>query len=380
MKKTRLMLTAFTMTIRCLLSVVGALGLLYFLSYPDSILPPNPNIAYVQGFTLYEIKPIIWVLPMLFMELVSICGRRRNFVWFFGMLSVLLSGVIAYPVLKAWAPEWVTPTFEYEDGKLTMGLFYFSIILFVSYIFRCGLFVYLFREKKQQADESGTVEADVLDPSAALTVQEIIALPQREAPRFLFAAPDGSAVARFLELMHRLGISRLRRWAFFFSLALLLVAWFFFYPQPSEEQAFNRDRARMYEHVQKPNGRLMATRGAVHAACRVLRKVADGDLFTGKSVQEAEEWLQLDRAPANYRAILRDDADLPLASTDAIFESRTRFFTVQDGKRFVVLFVRMKADGVHINVAEMVDAGWNAVMDDKRRRFGSDISSRFFSR
>lgn len=374
------MLPSLLIFLRSLLSVMGAAALLFFFSYPDTLLPPNPDVDYVEGVTLYDFKPVIWLLPALFMELVSLCGPRRNFVWFTGLLSVFLVAVVAFPVLKAWEPEWVVSTFGYEDGKLTVGLCYFAIFILVSVVIRCGLGAYLFHENWGASDEGSTVQANVLDPSKALTVREIAALPQREAPRFLFGDADQGVIHRFVELMRRLGYSKLRRLLLFFVGLLALVGWFFFYPQPSPQEALHRDLTRMYEHVELPNGSLRATRAAVHAAVRVLRRVSDEELFAGMSVQEAESWLRLDQAPRAYLALLRDSSELELASTDALFESRTRFFTVSDGKRTVVLFVRMNADDSRINVSEMVDAGWNAKVDLLRRRFGSDISARFFSR
>ena len=48
-------------------------------------------------------------------------------------------------------------------------------------------------------------------------------------------------------------------------------------------------------------------------------------------------------------------------------------FSRTDGRRWAVLYIRTNAEGDKINVAEVQDAGWNAVADDKRRRFGMEF-------
>lgn len=366
--------------LRCILTTAGAVALLFTLSYPDSLLPPTPDIDYVQGFTVYNLKPIIWLVPLLFMEIVSCAGAKRNRVWFISMGAVLTGALLACPVLIAHAPEWVTPSFPFEDGKLRMGLFYFAIIMAVSFLLRCGLFVYLFREPNRDDSDEIAMDADALDLSKAHTVREIAANPVHVKPRFLFGDPDQSLIDRFLRLMRNLSLLRRRKYLLFALIVLLAALWFFLYPRPTSAEALQRDLRVMYEHTQLRDGSFRASPRATHAALRVLRYVSDKELFAGKTPAQAEAWLQLQRAPEAYRTQLRDDSELSLASTDAVFESRTRFFTVSDGKRTVVLFIRTNKDGDRINVSETVDAGWNAVADERRRRFGSDIGARFFSR
>ena len=362
------------------LTLAGALALLYALSYPDSLLPPSPDVEYVQGFTVYDIKPIIWLVPLLFMELVSGLGTHRNKVWFMAMGTVLIGGVVVFPVLHAWAPELVTRTLPFEDGKLEWGLFYFALITAASFLLRCGLFVYLFHEPHQDDQDENALDSDVLDPAHALTVREIAAHPVRAKVRFLFGAPDQSVIERFMMLVRRLIFLRRRRGAIYLLLGALLVLWFFLYPQPSPSEALQRDLRVMYEHTRQGDGTCRATSRAVHAALRVLRYVSNKELFAGKTLHQAREWLQVQRAPADYRAQLLDDSDMRLASVDDVFDSRTRFFTVSDGKRTAALFIFTDKEGNHINVSETVDAGWNAIADDRRRKFGTDVSARFFSR
>ena len=374
------MLSAIMLVLRGMLTWVGALALLYTLSYPDSILPPTPDIEYVQGITVYDLKPFMWLIPLLFMELVSGCGSRRNAVWFFALGATLVMGIIAWPVLQANAPEWVHPTLPFEDAKLAVGLGYFTIIFFGSYVFRRVLLNYLFRDPPSDAEDPLAMDAAVLDPKRALTVREIMANPVKSKPRFLFGDADQGLIDRFYELVRRMMRMRAQKcYAEVFGLVALAL-WFWCYPQPDETAALHRDLRVMYEHTQLPNGAFKATHRAVHAAYRVMKHISDHESFAGMSFAEAERWLHIAQAPAAYRKQLRDDRDISLPSVDDTFESRTRFLTVQDGRRIAVLYIRTNAKGDRINISEVQDAGWNAVMDDIRRRYGSDISTGFFGR
>ncbi len=366
--------------IRCILTLVGALALLFALSYPDTLLPPTPDIEYVQGYTLYDFKPVIWGVPLLFMELVSSLGPQRNKIWFFSIITVLIAGVIAFPVLRAWAPELVSRTLPFEDGKLSWGLFYFAIIAAVSFLLRCGLFAYLFHEFPEHNQDENALDANILNPANASTVREIAANPVRTKVRFLFGDADQSIIKRFMAFMHKLTLLRRRRSFYYLLTGALILLWFFLYPQPTTDEALQRDLQVMYEHIQLPDGSYRATPRAVHAALRVMRYVSDTGVLEGETLPQALNWVQVQRAPAQYRNQLLDDSDLRLASIDDVFESRTRFLTVSDGKRTAALFIRTNKEGDRINVCEAVDAGWNAIADDFRRRFGTDVRARFFSR
>ncbi len=365
--------------LRCVLSLIGAFGVLYALSYPDSILPPSPDIEYVTGFTLYDIKPVIWLFPLLFMEVVTVVGPKRNGVWFFSLCTILLGGIIVYPVLQATVPELTAPTLSYEDRKLGWGLFYFAVLLAVSFLFRYGLLAYLLELPRENDDDAALMDVDVLKPEKARTVMQIATDPVRVHPHFRFGDADHHLIDRFVQMMRRLLRSRRRRKGIYATLGLLLALWFFLYPQPSLREAMQRDLRVMYEHRRLPDGNFQATRRAVHAALRVLDYVSSHEVFAGKTFAEAEEWLQIYRAPGAYRRVLLDASDITLASVDSTFESRTRFFTVSDGTRTAVLFVRTDKEGARINVSELVIAGWNAEEDDKRRRYGLDIHGRILS-
>ena len=373
------MLRFISIALRMILCTAGAAVLLYVLSYPDSIMPDNPALDYVQGITYYDFKPWMWLAPFLFMEVVSVAGPRRNLVWFTSLLVVMGLALIAWPVLTATCPELVHPTFEYEDGKLAQGMIYMFCVLGLTMFTRLVVLRFLYPpEPEENENDINSVEADVLDPASALTVREILANPKKAKPHFLFGAADEQRLSGFRAILRRL--QRLSNWktAGWLTLITLVVGWFFFFPQPTAEQALQRDMRTMYQYVKMPDGTRRATFPAVHAAYRVMKHIADGELFANFTRQQAEQWLRLSAVPAAYRAQLRDESDLSVASVDDIFDSRTRFLTVTDGKRITVLYIRTNKEGDIINIAEAQDAGWNARADDIRRRFGSASSNPYY--
>ena len=365
------MLSGIMLAMRLAVAVFGALGLLYVLSYPDSILPPSPDIAYVPGWTVYDVKEWMWVVPLLLMELASAAGKRKNFVWFTAQDGVLVAALWAYPVLRATVPELVEPTFSFEDGKLQQGLVYYGIICVGSVLLRKVLVPALSRNSAEEQQE-GAMDAAVLDPAHALTVREIAAKPRQVRVRFLFGGPDEGLIQAFVRIMRRIGILRALKNLGIALFTIATVLWMFLYPQPNQQEALERDKAVMYESRLTPHGR-EGTPRAVHAAYRVMRFISDHESLAGLSVPQAEKWLQLERVPADYRRQLRDESDIELASTNPIFESRTRFLTIRSGRRIAVLYVRMNKDETAINVSEVTDAGWNAVADALRRKFGADL-------
>lgn len=372
------MLLKLLIALRILLVTCGTLALLYVLSFPDSIIPDNPMYDFMEGVTAMDFKPWLWLVPLLCMEFFDVLGPRRNLVWFTSLFAVLLTGVIAWPVLEASYPELLYPTFAYEDGKLSTGLGWLAVITFGSILFRGVLLSFLCQGPERSDDsELNSVDSAVLNPSTARTVREIAAAPVRVKPRFLFGDADHGLIERFGVFMRKLVFRHRVRTGLFTAAAVLLLSWFCFYPRPDDRQALRRDLARMYDRQPKSQ---VATTPAVHAAYRVMKYISDHEVFAGFSRPRAEKWLQLDKVPARYRNILRDESDRPLASVDDAFESRTRFLTVSDGHRTAVLFIRTNEQGDVINISEVQDAGWNAVADDLRRRFGNDIDTRILSR
>lgn len=376
------MLHHLLVALRIFLVTAGALALLFVLSFPDSIIPEHPMYNYMEGITAMDIKPWIWIAPLLLMEFFDVLGPRRNLVWFASLFAVLLAGFIAWPVIESSYPELLYPTFAYEDGKLSAGLGWLAVITCGSVLFRGVLLSFLYRAPERSDDsELNSVDSTILDPSTARTVREIAADPVRVKPLFLFGDADHGLIERFGILMRQLVFRNRVRTGLFTAAGVLLLGWFCFYPRPDDEQALQRDLLRMKEYTLLPDGSMLATTPAVHAAYRVMKYVSDHESFAGFTRAQAEKWLHLDKmVPPAYRAILRDENDRTLASVDDAFESRTRFLTVTDGIRTAVLFIRTNEQGDIINISEVQDAGWNAVADDLRRRFGNDIDTRILSR
>lgn len=370
-----------SISMRSLFAIGTSLVLLCFFSYPDEIIPPDPAAYYAEGWTIHDIKPYLWVIPMLLTEFFSVAGPRKNLVWFIGTLTVYLGAILAWPVLLAERPEWVHPTHEsYQGSMLGIGLIRMSIYLALGTIIRLVLLRYLFPAHYNIEEEavSGQVEATVLDAIQTRTVQEIAANPLLPKPKFLFGEEDFGRISRFQIFLRR--YFRIRHIRTFIILLLIVLGatWFFCYPRLTEEEALQRDLKNMYEAKVLKNGQFCATTRAVHAAYRVMEYISRHESFAGYSLKKAEEWLQLDTVPEAYRRQLRDDSDITLPSVENAFESRTRFLTVTDGRRITVLYIRTNAEGDTINVSEVQDAGWNAVADETRRRYGMDWRGGYF--
>lgn len=361
---------------RALLCLAAAAALLLCLSYPDSVVPPDPAKAYLPGWSWYALRGYVWVLPLAVSVLIGLCGRRFWGVWFAGMLPVGIGAFLAWPVLLAKRPELVHPTLPFEGGMLAMGLLYFAVIALAGLLLML-LSRFLFPEP-DFIPASGVEEAAVLDPEHGRTVQQIAANPTRPEPKFRFGDADLTLLERFR-----------RTWRFFIFrkvsaqvLLLLGVAgallWFFLYPQPTEEEALARDLHVMQQHYLCKTTPV-ATRAAVHAGLRVMTYISDHESFAGMTREEAEAWLGLDAVSADYRAVIRDSSDVEIPSVNNAFESRERFLTLYDRfGHWAVLYIRTDASGEHINIAEVQDAGWNAVIDEQRRRLGNDWHGGFF--
>ncbi len=357
--------------IRFLCALAGALALLYTFSYPDSLLPPNPVAEDIPGTSIYDFKPWFWLAPLLYLEIVCVAGSRRNLVWFGSLLTVFIGGLLAWPVLEAWRPELVKPMLPFEDGKLSLGLLHLFYVLLVSAIFRLVFLNYLFQRSAIDENDSSSLDAGVLDPANARTVREIAADPIVVKPHFLFGEADHGIVMRFQALVARLmKLARLRR-ALLLAAAALGILWFFLYPQPDEQQAWERDLAVMFET--DASGR-QATPRAVHAAYRVLRRISDhNELVKGMTREQLEKMLGVDRLPDAYRSIVRNaHPPRPQSVYEGFTVNRSAFLTVTDGRRIAALYISTDEDDRHINVAEVIDAGWNAVEDERRRYVGND--------
>ena len=313
------------------------------------------------------------MLGKLFMELVSGVGPRRNMVWFGALFSVLGLALAGYPVLQAHWPEYVEPTFSYQGGMLAAGLVHYVVFLAVSVAFRLVLLNYMFPpEELQEQLEIGFVSASALDPAHARTVKEIAAEEKRPEHKFQFKAGDARNALRWRLLMRRMFLRSVAANCCMAGGLLLLLLWFFLYPQPTAEEALQRDKARMFEHRVNPHGQPLATTAAVHASARVMKHISDFESLSGMSREQAEQWLGMNTVPEGYRAWLRDERPIKVPSANYMYENRTRFLTVTNGRYLCVLYIRTNEADESIVVAELQDAGWDAVADEQRRRMGTD--------
>ena len=362
--------------LRFILCLLGAGALLYTFSYPDAIIPPDPYMEEQSGLSLYALKPFLWLIPVVFMELVDIAGPWRNRIWFSALFAVLILALIAYPVLAATRPEVVAPTFSYQGEMLNGGLVSYVTFISVSLVARLVLLAYAFpAEDMQEQLEVGFVSASVLDPANARTVKEIAAEEKAAIPSFSFKAGDQRIATRFRLIMKRILLRSRIANASIAGGVLLLILWVALFPSPSPDEALKRDMRTMLEYRLTQNGYPLATNTAMHAAARVIKYISDHESLAGMSPAEAEQWLGLDKLPEGVRTWMRDSRPIKLASVRSSREIRTRFMTITDGTRYCVLYVRMnEADG-SIILSEFQDSGWDAVADEARRNIGTDWSA-----
>lgn len=353
--------------------LLGAGALLYTFSYPDTLVPPNPYWEEATGISLYSLKPLIWLIPVLFMEMVSCVGPRRNLVWFGSLFTVLAAALLVYPVLQAYAPEYVHPTFNYQGGMLSTGLIYYVSFVGISLAIRLVILAYMFPpEELQEQLEVGFVSASALSPENARSLKEIAAEKKVVSHRFIFKKGDARAALRFQLIMKRLILrSKIITYTVIAGVLTLLL-WFFLFPQPSDTEAMQRDMQTMLKYRVNMHGQVLATNAAVHAAARVMKRISDEESLAGMSREEAEKWLGIDQVPEAYRSWLRDERDIKIASTNSTYENRTRFLTITNGRQICVLYIRTNPADESIIVAELQDAGWDAVADEQRRRIGTD--------
>lgn len=372
----KILMLNILLVLRFWFCLMGAAALLWVFSFPDEVMPPNPVWEHAEGITLYSFKPFLWIVPVLFMELVSCCGPRRNLVWFSALFSVLVLGLLAYPVLAACRPEYVGPTFVYQGGMLSTGLWHFAVFTGISFVIRKVFLAYAFPpEDLQEQLEVGFVSASALNPAAARTLKEIAAEEKAKAPKFQFKEGNQRNALRFKLIIQRMLLrSRLANLCLGGGV-LLLVLWCALYPRPTAGEALQRDLRLMLQHRPAANGYPLATRAAVHAAARVMKHISDEESFAGMSPEEAEQWLGLHTLPDSARQWMRDSRPIHLDSTNSMHENRTRFLTITDGRHFCVLYVRTNAADGSIIISEFQDAGWDAVADENRRRTGTDWSA-----
>ncbi len=320
----------------------------------------------------------VWMLALVALYAASLAGERKNAVWFWAWGLTLLLAVVAWPLLQVWYPEMLWPMLSYEDGRLSQGLFYAGIFVACSVVFRLGLLAYMF-SRPMAGYEGNEVDLQQLDVQRARTVREIAASRGRVRASFLFGRADEGLVARFYGAMRAMVAQRRARWYVIASLLCLVLMWFVIYPlvMSSPALAQKRDRERMYEQGNQDG--LLST-PALYAAYRVLKPLTKNDRLQGMSLAEAERYLGLNKLEEGLRATLRDESALESLSSEDIHQSRRRFLTFSDGKRRLVLYLRMAADEKRINFAELEEEGWNARIDEMRRRRSGDWRSQTISR
>lgn len=398
-------LNATQLAFRFLLTTLGAFALLYALSYPYSIIAPNAEWDYVEelsaehmsrgfqamlataatplcllvpwfkppvaeGLTPEAFIPWLGIVPWLLMEIASGLGSKRNLVWFGSIAFVLVATFIAWPVLRATHPEYIRPDVLWDDGKLVEGVIRFGIFIFFSLLFRLVILDFLFRRQREpEEDNVNYAEADVLDPSKARTVKEIVEDPGKVTPTFLYGKADTGLIARFRAMMDKIGRKKLRTTIGILSTVVVLLLWCLLYPQPTEEEAFQRDMDAMYEQspVRGRNGIILATPRAVHAAYRVFSHLSDKDCkisFIGKDDADVAAFLQLDKAGPAYSRQLRSNCAVPDPHAVYMPDTEDRFITFSDGNRAVTLLLHHDATGKISNV-ETQYSGWNPRADYK---------------
>ncbi len=373
-------MSTLILLVRVILATICTLTCLLAWSYPDTFLPqpavsfygaPEPDLFDKGGFFSQN---ALWLLALLALYVVSFAGSKKNVVWFTAWFMTLIAGAIAWPLLRVWFPELLWPMLDYEDGKLSMGLFYAGIFVASSVMLRLGLLAFLF-SKPLPPYEGNEVELHQLDVEKGRTVREIAAAQGRMRASFLFGSADENLVARFYGRMREMLAARRAKWLLISSLLTLLAMWFAIYPgmMDTPAHAQQRDRERMYQLLTR--GSMLSTTPALYAAYRVLAPIAKLDRLRGMTIEQAEHYLGLDRLPAAQRAHLRDGSARESSSTEASTLGRLRFLTFDDGKRRVMLYLRFAKDGKTINFSELEEEGWDLNRDAERRRLSGEWRS-----
>ena len=390
--------------VRTLIVALGAFGMMYTISYPSAFVGPDSyiEVPYFSREFLTEWKNWLWIAPWLLMEFSSIIGPKRNVVFFSGLLIVMACTMIVYPILQASQPELIESTLRdksiyglfqtehdeeiiifsqgtpYRDGCLSFGFVFLWVLLGLSAFIRIILIGYIISlHRKEETHEANSVEVADISPNApsAKTVKEIVSTHKKTNPNFKYGEADFSLIAHIKGIFRRIQMMRNMRGLAWCALVCLLFLWFFLYPQPTPEEALQRDIERMYE----TNDNEFATPRAVYAALRIMRYLSDpaNKTLDNMTIAQAEDWLQLHRASESYRDIIRNEeanekARVPerLKSPSVIF---TRFLTISDGKHSATLVLNTNADkgerplpqDTRIFYPQYYENGW----DDKADRY-----------
>ncbi len=368
------MMNAVTLMIRITLSVLLSLLFLFawafpHLAAPATIMPlhgaPEPDIFQQGGY--FDANKL-WMLSLLGLYIVSAMGQRKNLVWFSGWFTALLLGALLWPFLQVWYPEYLWSPVAYLKAGLSWGMLYTAIFVAASMVLRLGLLPFLFPQPLAP-HEGNEVELDRLDVSKARTVREIAASKGRVRASFLFGEADKGLVARFYATMRSMMFAKLSRLYLITSILSFIGLWFYLYPKlvGTVEHGLARDRERMYQVAGVQGGRHLLTTSSLHAAMRVLAPIASEDKLRGMTIKQAEKYLGLTGLDPALIAQLRDETPINTKSAGVLYGGRTRFLTLEDGTRRLILYLRLGADKDTINFAELEEEGWNPRVDEARR-------------
>ena len=364
--------------VRILITALGAVLLMLVISYPSTLIAHEPYITlpwFSQEFLL-EWKNWLWVAPWLLMEIAAVAGPRRNLVWYSGLVGVMVLTMLSYPILQATRPELIHPHFSqkvylitmeevredvsilaanspYRDKCLEFGFAIMWAVLGLSIFIRTVVLGYFVRlnEVRPENEINSIDMADIApDAANARTVKEIAAEGKKVKSEFKFGEADHELVAYLRSILQRLQYLRTMKGLCWLSAALFVVLWFFLYPQPTKEEALERDLEAMYETTTDAEGNEIGTTRAVYAALRVMQYVYDHKSIDNMTVAEAEKWLRMEQASPEYRQTIRNENMEELEYLPDRIRSyetpypRARFVTITDGRHHAVMLLYLDGD------------------------------------
>lgn len=396
--------------IRMIVTAIGAWLLMLVISYPSTLIAQEPLITlpHIDHAFLLEWKDWLWVAPWLLMEIAAMAGPRRNLVWFGGLLGCMALTALAYPVIQATRPELIHPHFHewvhatslkedleqisilaenspYRDKCLSYGFTVMWALVGLSVFVRVVVLSYFMKiSTVRDENEINSVDVEDISPNAesARTVKEIAADAQKVKPDFKFGEADHGLVAHLRDLLQRMQYLRTIKGICWLSTVLVIILWFFLYPQPDAQQALERDLTAMYETTTDADGNEIGTNRAVHAALRVMKFATDNRCIDNISVADAEKWLRLDQASDAYRATIRNENIGELEFLPDRLRTNVpyaRFLTITDGRHHAVMVLNLRTNEVDpatdapliqpdtpVNFPQFFEFGWDKEQDLRR--------------
>lgn len=404
-----------SIALRTFIVMLGAWVMMIVIAYPSTFTGNDATVQvpYIAPDFLLEWRNWMWVLPWVVMELAAAAGPRRNLVWFSGLLIAIASTMIIYPMLEATRPELIeSPLYNadieslfnqereekiqlfseatpYRDKGLSFGFIFLWPLLGLSAFIRLVVLGYMLKLHQTSPDNEYTyIDAAQIAPDApsARTVKEIAASRQSIDPHFSFGAADKGLVQHVKALLAKLQYIRTVKGLIWLGIVALLFGWFYLYPQPTEQEAVERDLHYMYETRPAANGQPVATPRAVYAALRVIRYVHQHKILDNKSVAEAEQWFRLDKIPTSYRRIVQDNnlnaikENVPNRLRPHKGTDYAKFLSIGDGRHHVVLLLDLLTNdapepttgslptqaSTRIYTCQYFEYGWDIELDHRR--------------